>query len=484
MSSRRVFAVSCVFLFVLSATAQPAPDLRETTNRLAGSIYTGPSMNTLRELTDSFGGRLTGSPAYQRAAEWAAAKFRASGIKNVRLEPFTLPNGWQRGPARGQMLSPMSRTLHLESVAWSPSTPLGGVQGEVVVAGDLAEDKIKSQAAQLKGRVVMLDTKKIYADGYFKALPRIHASYDLFKNAGVLAVISPDRTISNVLNAQDTFWGAQLSSIPVAQLGMEDSQLIQRLLEQGPVTIQFELNNIVSGPTQVNDVVAEIRGSERPEEWILIGAHFDSWDYGTGAQDNGTGSAMVLEAARALMALGKPPRRSIRFALWGGEEQGLLGSYAYTQAHAHELDKCIAVLNTDSGAGHPRGWKVDGRKDVQDAMQPLSDSLLKDLSAGDLSMDLAYDTDDGPFVLQGVPALDLWVDTSHYGEIHHKSSDTFDKVDALNFKADAAVVAVTAFAIAQSPKPIAPRLDHAAVGELIKKAGIDELVTQIGQWKP
>ena len=133
--------------------------------------------------------------------------------------------------------------------------------------------------------------------------------------------------------------------------------------------MQFELQNTTSGPKQVNNVVAEIRGSELPDEWIIIGAHLDSWDYGTGAQDNGTGSVMVLDVARAIAAMGKAPRRSIRFALWGGEEQGLLGSYAYTQAHLNEMSKCVAVLNTDNGAGHPKGWKVESRKDVKDAMQ-------------------------------------------------------------------------------------------------------------------
>lgn len=225
---------------------------------------------------------------------------------------------------------------------------------------------------------------------------------------------------------------------------MEDWELIQRCLEKGPVTIQFELQNTTSGPEQVNNVIAEIRGSENPDTWILIGAHLDSWDYGTGAQDNGTGSTSVLEVARAIAALGRAPRRTIRFALWGGEEEGLLGSYAYTQQHLGEMSKCVAVLNTGNGAGHPRGRKVEGRKDMKQGMQPISDPLLKDRSGGGLSMETTYDTDHGPFMLQGVPVLDLWVDMTHYGDIHHNSRDTYDKVDALDFKAGSAIVAVTA----------------------------------------
>ncbi|HZE26421.1 MAG TPA: M28 family peptidase, partial [Terriglobales bacterium] len=156
----------------------------------------------------------------------------------------------------------------------------------------------------------------------------------------------------------------------------------------------------------------------------------------------------------------------------------------YTQTHLREMSRCMAVLNTDNGAGHPKGWKVEGRKDVRDAMQPLSDSMLKDLSGGALSMDTTYDTDHGPFMLQGVPALDLWVDMTHYFEIHHKPSDTYDKIDPLDFKAGTAIVAVTAWAIAEDPKPIAPRLDHAAVAEILQKAELEKLLASIGHWKP
>ena len=193
---------------------------------------------------------------------------------------------------------------------------------------------------------------------------------------------------------------------------------------------------------------------------------------------------MVLEAARAIAALKKGPRRSIRFALWGGEEEGILGSYAYVQAHLGEMAKCVAVLNTDNGAGHPKGWKVEGRPELEAAMKPISDTLLKGLSGDGLSQEVTYDTDHGPFMLQGVPALDLWVDMKQYFEIHHKSSDTYDKVDPLFFKPDTAIVAVTAWAIAQDPKPIAPHIDHKAVAEILKKAELDEVIAAVGQWKP
>jgi hypothetical protein len=486
ISLRRFLPFLVVLAWALACVAEPAADVQQTADHLAGSVLTGPSMSTLRELADDFGGRITGSTAYERAAQWAADRFRSYGIQTVRLEAFTLPNGWQRGWARGEMISPVQRPLHVASLGWTPSTPQGGVQGDVVVVDDLSPDSIKAQAAQIKDRVVLFDSAKVFAPGYRKVLPLLHAAYGLLKDAGALAVLLPDREKDNVLNAHAAGFDGRLAPLPIVQAGMEDAQLMLRLLHEpkGKVSIKLEVQNVISGMTQVHNVVAEIRGRERPAEWILLGAHLDSWDFGTGAQDNGTGSAMVLEAARAIASLPQPPRRSIRFALWGGEEEGILGSLAYTQAHQAELDKCIAVLNTDNGAGHPRGWKVEGRKDLKDAMEPISASLLKGLSGDNLSMDVTYDTDHGPFLLQGIPALDLEVDMSHYMEIHHKSSDTFDKVDPLNFKADAAILAVTAWAIAQNPEPIAPHLDHAAVGEIVKKAGLEEFLKDLGVWTP
>ena len=466
------------------AWAQQPSDLKPVADQLAASIYAGPSMATLRELTDGIGGRVTGTPAYGSATEWAAAKFRSYGIENVRLDSFAIPAGWERGSASGRMVAPLSRPLYVASLGWSPSTPAGGVQGLVAAVSDIAPDKLQSVADQLRGKIVFLDTSKIFAEGFAKALVKLDAAWPVFQNAGVLAVLMTDREKNNVLNAHDMLWGARMLPLPGAEVGMEDGKLIQRELERGPVTVQLSLENKSSGETKVNNVVAEIRGRERPDEWILIGAHLDSWDFGTGAQDNGTGAVSVLEVARAMMALGKAPRRTVRFALWGGEEQGLLGSYAYTQSHKSELSKCTAVLNTDNGAGHPKGWKVEGREDMKQAMQPWSDGLLQGLGGGDLSMETTYDTDHGPFLLQGIPALDLWVDLGKYFEIHHKSSDTLDKVDLLDFKAGAAILAATAYALAESEKPIARHIDHAAVGAILKNAKLDELLEHVGVWKP
>jgi hypothetical protein len=485
VTRRTALALVLLFALLVPATTaqQPNTEAQQAAARLAGSILVnGQSMKYLEDLTDKFGGRLTGSPAYNRSAEWAAEQFRAMGISNVKLEPFTIPNGWERGYARGRMVAPVERHLFIESLGWAPSTPAGGVRGELVKIGDIDADKIKAQAGQLKGRLVMLDLAAIFAHG-FEGFAKIPAALQAFKDAGVGAVVVGDFENNNVLNAFSFDWGAHVSPLPVAQIGKEDAQLIDRLMRSGAVTIEFEYQNRVTGPTQVNNVIAEIPGRDKADEWLIIGAHLDSWDYGTGAQDNGSGTAMVMEAARAIAAMGRAPRRTIRFALWGGEEQGLLGSAAYVRAHRAELGKCVAVLNTDNGAGHPKGWKVEGRQDVASGLRDISKNWLAGMSGGGLSQEATFDTDHGHFMLEGVPALDLWVETEGYGKVHHKSSDTIDKVDAHSLALGTAVVAVTAVAIAERDQPIAPRLDHQAVGEIVKKTNFAGFLKAIGVWE-
>jgi hypothetical protein len=481
MRNRKNLALALLLIALLmTSVAAQQPDSQNISARLAGSILiNGHSMEYAQNLANNFGGRLSGSPAHQRAAQWAADQFRAVGIKNVRLETFSML-GWERGWARGRMVSPLDRPLHIESLGWTVSTPAQGVKGEVVLVDDLNEEKLKAQADRLKGKIVLLDTEKIYAQGFFPAYPSLVASYDIFTSIGVVALLNPDREANDVLNAEPGMFGGAIPALPIAQLGLEDTKLIRSLMGKGPVTIEFQYENRLPGAINVNNVVAEIPGREKADEWILIGAHLDSWDFGTGAQDNGTGCAMVLETARAIAALGQPPRRTIRFVLWGGEEQGLLGSKAYVKAHSAELGKCVAALNTDNGAGHPLGWKVEGRKDLGDAMKEISQSLVG-LSGDGLSEEVTFDTDHAHFMTAGIPAFDLWVDMKHYFEIHHKASDTVDKIDAHNLAAGAAIVAITGYAIADRPEPIGAHLDHNAVEELLKKANIYDFLKASGE---
>jgi carboxypeptidase Q len=464
-------------------SAQPNQDLTRPLGQVSAIVMTGESMEMLRQLTDDIGARLVGSQAYERAMQWAAAKFREAGLTNVRLEEFTLPNGWQRGPARARMVAPTSRSLRIGSVGWGPSTPPAGVRGELVPIADLSPATLRSQSAQLKNRIALVDLENALPPDQPLAFARLRDSYALLRDLGVQAVPAAARRAGQ-RRGLGGHWQRTRRDPSASRrrhrVGRQSPAA--RHLLRGPVTIEAEWHNEVTGPVQVSNVIAEIAGSEVPREWVLVGAHLDSWDLGAGAQDNGTGVVMVLEAARAIASLGKAPRRSIRFALWAAEEPSPPGSAMFIKRHAAELRDCVSVLNTDNGAGRPHGWYVNGREELRDAMRPIAEHLHS-LGADGLSTDVSCGSDECPFLLEGIPALKLWVDTAQYREVQHKASDTFDKVNPSSFRAGGAVVAVTTYARAEQPTRLAPHIGQDAVRQILRNARLDvDLIYAL--WRP
>ena len=464
--------ISIALVAGISVAQQDAS--QKFSSQIVGSIFIdGHSLDYLQGLTDGFSGRVSGSAAYQHSAEWAADQFRAAGISNVKLEPFTMPNGWERISANAQMIAPLNRPFHVLSYGWSPSTPIGGVRAEVIYLRHiLSQENIKQQADKIKGKVVLISGESFIRDEQFLDSKYI-ASKRLLKELGALAILVRGSEDNNLTSSWDDMWGGKLEPLPMAEIGMEDGRLIQRLLGKGPVSIELQCENKITGPVEVNNVVAEIRGSEKPDEWVLIGAHLDSWDQGTGAQDNACGCAMVLEAARSIAQLKVTPRRSIRFVLWGGEEQGLVGSTAFFRSHASELKNCVVAINASLGAGLPQGWIIRGNNDLKKAMQPIS-QVLVGLGGDGLKTEVKFDelADWESSFLVGIPTLDLWKDLTSYWDFHNKPGDTFDKVDSHNLASSSAIVATTAFWIAEQPLTIAPHLDQSAIDIILKDAEV------------
>ena len=421
------------------------------------SVSGGKSLLYTTELT-AIGPRVTGSSTYQRAAEWAADQFRAIGLTRVALEPFTIERGWERVSARGRITAPTNRSLHVASLGWMPSTPEGGFDAGVIALDTYSLDALGTPGV-LQGRIVLLPEGDPPGDPATAARQRGALAVAL-RAAGVLAMLSPDSDAGNELSARGFGFSTVIGVLPAAQIGRDDAQLLRDLIARGPVHLSLELiNRITPAAATVVNVIADLPGRERPDEWVLVGAHLDSWDFGSGAQDNATGVAMVLEAARAIAALKQPPRRSIRFALWGGEEQGQLGSTAYVRTHASELDRLVAALNADAGTGRVIGWTAPGRGDVIRALRPLTRDFLKELGAAtfDDNLRYAFQSDGAAFILAGIPTLDLNADDTRYEEIHHKAADTLERVDAAALAVAAATVGATAYAIADAPGRVAPR---------------------------
>ncbi len=466
-----------LLLILATSTVAAGPDpyaaWREPIGRIVARSYDGNALAQLAELGDSIGPRLTGSPAYAKAADWAAAQLRAAGAQNVHFEKLTFEHGWQRGTARAAIIG--GRTLSVASFGWSPSTA-GTARGQVVVVSSF-----DAMPANLAGKIVLATRKAFAGPDRWETETKSLAA---MKRNGALAILLEGGLPNNVIGATSLARGGKLMPLPGAIVGKEDALALMRQAARGAVTLELQITNTITGPVEVANVIGELPGKQSRDEWLLVGAHLDSWDLATGTSDNGAGVIQVIQAARALAAAG-PLRRTVRFALWAGEEQFIVGSHAYAIAHAAELAKCVAVLNTDSGAGHVRGWRVQGRADVQAALAPIATTLLAPLG-GDL-VDPAFDpvnqgSDHVSFLAEGVPALDLAVDETIYDIVHHKPADTIDKVEAHSLASGIAVIAVTAYAFANMPNRPGPRLDRRSVEMQFKPSGFDAFLRAEGWW--
>jgi len=455
--------------------AKPAPPLDAATSsaviRLGGELMVaGKAYEYDRILADEIGPRLTGSPNYVKAADWVLSEFKRLGLSNAHQEPWEMAATWEPETwATARILTPHEQRLHLESDGWSPSTPEGGVRGSVYHLSALTPDAVKAEADKVKGSLVLIDEDTLAKSGPFlfgKFLDSI-AMVAGEGARGLLLGIGATNDVPSIAGL--TCCNGAAAPLPVANVGAEDTLLLKRLMEKGPVEVEFSFRNRIREHVKINNVVAEIPGSDANGEYVIIGGHLDSWHLGTGAEDNGTGASTVLAVAEAVKATGVQPKRTLRFIVFGGEEEGLLGSIHYVRTHVTELDNCAGVFITDTGSEAPKGWYTWGRDDENAALEPLK-PVLDSLDAAGTSDEGQYtfSTDHGPFLIHGVPSFVLWTPVEKYMQLHHKPSDTFDKVDHRDLNLGAAVVGVTALGIADSPAAL-KHLSHAEVEEQLKK---------------
>jgi Zn-dependent M28 family amino/carboxypeptidase len=277
----------------------------------------------------------------------------------------------------------------------------------------------------------------------------------------------------------------EIDRLPMVQVAREDAGRMVRLLNSGQKKLfaDLEIPNRIGGPITASNVVAELRGSEKPDEFIVLGAHLDSWELGTGALDNGCNAALVIDALRAIKASGLQPRRSIRFVLFSGEEEGLLGSHAYVRAHRSELDKAAGMVVFDSGTGATTGFSLGGRKDLVETVTTLV-APLQQFGATTLTTDMSWGTDHFDFMLEGVPTFMANQQEANYLINYHAMSDTFDKVDMAQLKKHVAEAAALTFDIAYAPERIGPRLHHAQIEQTMVETHLDELMKTFGMWQP
>lgn len=478
-------SLPCLLAFFIcsaAAAAEPAPD--NASAAIIGHVLASPAqLRDLQRLTDEVGGRVSGTPAMARAIDWALNAFREAGVA-AHTESYTMPRTWAEGATRLEILGGGGFPVTLVSEGWSAPTPTAGIEAELVHVGDGTEADFARLGARAKGAILLVDSKIIASwddldNEYDRAMPIKQRAVEAGARA-VLWTAARDRRL--LYRHTDTVDG-ELSPLPMATVAREDAMRLARLADRGnaPVRVRLTMPNVVGPPATERNVVGEIRGREHPEQVVVLGAHLDSWDLGTGALDNGCNAALVIAAARAIQASGLHPRSTIRFVLFSGEEVGFLGSRAYVVQHRAELDAMRAMVVVDTGTGRITGFSLSGREDI---VAPLAE-LLQPLAAFDasqLGLSGSLGTDNVDFMLEGVPTLSADQDPANYMLNYHAASDTFDKVDFRLLSQNTAFIAATVFAIADRAEPIGKRLSRADVSKLLESTGLDKSMKVGGLW--
>jgi hypothetical protein len=469
-------------------------------------------MKNLQYMSDVIGGRLTGSKSLERANNWTADKMKAYGLQNVHLEPWEIPVGWERGKATMKVVEPDNgRELLIASFGWTPGTK-GKRTGPVIVLKARTKADLEGYKGKLKDATILLSAPKEVkpvtdltypappgpvvsppaakkseipnsksetkptgglpfglSDFVFRVSslpleerqPGFEAVTEFLKAEGAACVVI-DSGKPHGLLVTTGGWpsdrAAAEARLPRVFMAHEHYAMLHRLATRPDAVTKVEVeieNKFIPGPITVYNTVGEVAGSEKPDEFVVVGAHLDSWELASGTTDNATGSCVVLEVARTVAALAKAgnrPKRTIRFVLFTGEEQGLHGSRKYVERHKEEMPKHSAALVHDTGTGKVYGLGLHGRTSVRDVLEPQLGTLSQITGWKGLDMRGTGGTDHLSFHAVGVPGFACLQDIDEYRLTHHTQSDTFDKAKEPNLIQGAQVLTVTLMRIANLPE--------------------------------
>ena len=445
--------------------AAPSYSQEAVARLIGGALSDGVAFARLADLTDSVGPRLSGSPGAEAAVKWAQQRFQEDGL-SVHLEPVQVPH-WVRGEERGEILAGqtwMGHPLALTALGGSVGTPAAGLTAEVIEARSI--DEIAALGERARGRILFLNHtmgapgSKV---GYGDAVELRVRGPAAAGKVGAVAVLMRSLATSSLRSPHTgvTIYDEGFAKIPAAAISLEDADTLHRLLGRGqPLRVKLGLGCRTLPDADSFNVVAEVRGSELPEEIVLLGAHLDSWDLATGAIDDGAGAMIVMEAGRLLAQLKPAPRRTVRVVLFMNEENGTAGGKAYAKAHQAELARHVAAIEADSGAGRPLGITVRAAGGEGGAPSPAVGMLtawltpLVALGSAELSEGGEGGADLGPMGPSAVPFLGVRQDTSHYFDVHHSAADTLDKVEPQALAANAATLTWLAYALAEMKETV------------------------------
>jgi carboxypeptidase Q len=485
VSVRISFIASLAFcsLAGLAQTPQSQPAIPKTLHSLYSSqsrVWTDAQLATmakirdaamkdpyplteLRHLTDNIGPRLSGSPQAQKAVEYVAEEMRALGAE-VTLEKATVPH-WVRGEETAQLTSwpgqasGTTQKIVLTALGGSVATPPSGIEAQVVVVNSFAELKALPENA-VRGKILLFNEhfdKQLAAqnqgiEAYGQAVVYRGNGPTVAANHGAIAVLirSVGGADYRLPHTGLTQYSSETPKIPAAAVTAEDADLLANLSSQGPVTLHLTLTPQTLPPVESYNVIADWKGSEHPEDVVIVSGHLDSWDLGTGAIDDGAGVTTAMQTIHLMKQLGIRARRTIRFIAWMAEEEGSQGAESYARDHSAELSHHVGAIESDLGAGHPTGILFAGKPELAAWLRPVSD-LLEPIGASTLIPGQDTGEDINFLTTQGVPTFAPNQDSRFYFNYHHTAADTFDKVDPQELKENATVISVLAYALADAP---------------------------------
>lgn len=424
-----------------------AANLREQAQSTQGGY------EIVESLTVEVGPRMAGTPGDAAAVKWAVAKFKELNFDKVWTEPVTFPR-WERGEERAEVVSPYPQELLVTALGYTVGTPNEGLTAEVVEVPSLAA-LTTTAPEEVAGKIVFINNsmqRTKDGSGYGKAvIARASGAAEAAKLGAAAVVIRSIGTDSHrfphtgVMRYQD-----QVARIPAAALSNPDANQLELMLDRGPVTLRLTLTARDLGTATSANVIGEITGRERPEEVVIIGAHLDSWDLGTGALDDGAGVGITMEAARLIGQLDQHPRRTIRVVLYANEESGLYGARAYAEQHENDLENHIIGAESDFGADLIYAFLAR----VDPASQPVIDAISEQLAPLGIAYagTQAYGGPDlSPMRERGMPVATLAQDGTDYFDYHHTADDTLDKIDPKKLQQNVAAYAVFAYLAAETP---------------------------------
>jgi carboxypeptidase Q len=425
---------------------------REPSARLIGEALGSTfAWDRLAVLTDTIGHRLSGSPALERAIQWAVAEMTRDGLENVRAERVMVPK-WVRGQESAEIVEPAHHTMAMLGLGDSVGTTSEGVQGEVVVVNSFEE--LDAKSASVRGRIVLFNVPfTTYGETVrFRSAGPSRAARHGAIAALVRAVGPPGLRTPHTGALQ---YASDAPKIPAAAISTEDADRLERMADRNSrIVVRLKMEAHFEADVESANVVGEIRGRELPDEVVVVSGHLDSWDVGAGATDDGGGCVVTWEALRLMKKLNLRPRRTVRVVLFTNEENGGRGGQAYRDQHRAELSKHVMMLESDGGVFRPLGVGFTGSDAARDTVKTIA-TLLAGIAADQVSAG-GGGADIGPSVQEGhIPAMSLDVDGSKYFLIHHTPADTIDKIDPVEMAKCVATVAVMAYVIADLPQRLA-----------------------------